>query len=127
MNPVTHLKESQSASRIGTQLHCPLRYWLRYQEKRPWEMISGAMFFGQAVDIAIKNAIVALPQTGQGRTFDPDRIEGLTPKQGAKPGAFAAYLDSLRGSVRCRRGLAPPAPRAHGSPVRRWGCGSGRG
>jgi hypothetical protein len=43
MNPFAHLKESVSASRIGTYLRCPLRYLFQYVEKRPWERISGAL------------------------------------------------------------------------------------
>ena len=61
-SPFAHLPASLSASRIGTFLRCPLRFFFQYVEKRPWEKISGAMILGQAVDVAIKNAVVALKQ-----------------------------------------------------------------
>ena len=54
MNPFAHLVESLSASRIGTFLRCPLRYFFNYIEKLPWERLSGAMLLGSAVDGATK-------------------------------------------------------------------------
>jgi len=59
LNPFTHLSDSLSASRIGTYLRCPLRYFFQYVEKRDWEHVSGAMILGQAVDVAMKNTVVA--------------------------------------------------------------------
>ena len=62
MNPFSHLEDSLSASKIRCFSSCGLRYFFQYIEKRPWEHVSGAMLLGQAVDIAAKNAVVALKQ-----------------------------------------------------------------
>ena len=62
MRPFTHLAESLSASKIGAFLRCPLRYYFSYVERRPWEHAPAAMLLGQAVDVAIKNAVVAIQQ-----------------------------------------------------------------
>ncbi|MBW2386670.1 MAG: PD-(D/E)XK nuclease family protein [Deltaproteobacteria bacterium] len=65
MNPFAHLEESLSASRIGTYLRCPLRYFFNYIEKLPWEKISGAMLLGSAVDATAKEAVALVKQGWQ--------------------------------------------------------------
>ena len=57
MNPFAHLEESLSASRIGTYLRCPLRYYFRYVEHRPDERVGAALLLGIAVDQAMKQAV----------------------------------------------------------------------
>jgi hypothetical protein len=62
MSPFAHLHESLSASRIGTYLRCPLRYFFQYIEKRPWEKVSGALLLGSAVDATAKEAVALVKQ-----------------------------------------------------------------
>lgn len=58
-SPFSHLEESLSASRIGTYLRCPLRYYFRYVEHRPEERVGAALLLGIAVDQAMKLAVRA--------------------------------------------------------------------
>lgn len=65
MNPFAHLEDSLSASRIGTYLRCPLRYYFDRIERLPWEKLSGAMVIGSAVDRAVKDAVLRVTQGGE--------------------------------------------------------------
>jgi len=58
-SPFSHLEESLSASRIGTYLRCPLRYYFRYVEHRPEERVGAALLLGIAVDQVMKQAVQA--------------------------------------------------------------------
>lgn len=60
------------ASRIGTYLRCPLRYY--FEERRPWERISGAILLGAAVDRAAKEAVLLLKQGVEGLEEELDEI-----------------------------------------------------
>jgi len=62
MNPFAHLEDSLSASRIGTYLRCPLRYYFDRIERLPWEKLSGALVIGSAVDRAVKDAVLRMKQ-----------------------------------------------------------------
>lgn len=65
MNPFAHLTEPLSASRIGTYLRCPLRYFFQYMEKLPWERVSGALLLGSAVDQTAKEAVALVKEGWQ--------------------------------------------------------------
>jgi len=62
MNPFAHLDESLSASRIGTYLRCPLRYYFSYVQKLPWERLGASLILGSAVDRAAKEAVLQVKQ-----------------------------------------------------------------
>jgi len=65
MNPFAHLEESLSASKIGTYLRCPLRYYFDRIERLPWEKLPGALVIGTAVDRAAKDAVLRVKQAGE--------------------------------------------------------------
>lgn len=65
MNPFAHLEDSLSASKIGTYLRCPLRYYFDRIERLPWEKLSGAMVIGSAMDRAVKDAILRVKKGGE--------------------------------------------------------------
>ena len=62
-SPFSHLEKSLSASRIGTYLRCPLRYYFRYVEHRPEERVGAALLLGIAVAdwVALKTGRLAHP------------------------------------------------------------------
>ena len=49
MNPFAHLPGALTASRIGTYLRCPFRYSFQDAERRPKEMVLGALLLGSRV------------------------------------------------------------------------------